>query len=356
LITFVQSRDEWKYRAELEQIFDEVILVSQYQWKSVWECVKAIPSQLPFQLAYFRNKKFRKLLESTIERVQPDAIHTQHLRMSQYTQDISLPVILDLPDAYSLYWKRRKKLKRPFLNRIFDRLESKRVTRYEKVVRQYAMNLVCSVEDLHYMRETHPSARMELLRNGVDLDTFKASDHDYSHNHTLLFTGNMDYAPNVDGVVHFVNHVLPRIRKAFPQVGFRIVGQRPVKAVLDLAGDNVEVTGFVEDLAAVYNEASVVVAPLRFGAGTQNKVIESMAMGVPVVCTNIGFKGLEIESGEGAIMAAEDEDFVEAVIALLQSEEKRKEVGQKGLQKAVTSYGWEAQSLILEGYFKEITA
>lgn len=329
-------------------------MIKQYKWKSIWECVKAIPGSMPFQLAYFRNSNFQKQLSKTIARVQPDAIHTQHLRMSQYTKDLDLPVILDLPDAYSLYWKRRKKLKRPFLNRMFDRIESKRVTRYERVVRGYSMNLVCSVEDLNYMRKTHQNARIELLRNGVDLETFKAGDHDYSHNQTILFTGNMDYAPNVDGVIHFVKNIWPKVKQEVPGVQFKIVGQRPVKAVLELAGDGVEVTGFVEDLAEVYNQASIVVAPLRFGAGTQNKVIESMAMGVPVVCTNIGFKGLEIESGQGAIMAVEDNDFKEAVVLLLNSEEKRKAVGEQGHQKAVTSYGWKAQSRILEGYFKEI--
>ena len=152
-------------------------------------------------------------------------------------------------------------------------------------------------------------------------DSFKAGGHDYSHNHTLLFTGNMDYAPNVDAVQYFVEEVFPIIKQQHPQVKFIIAGQRPVKKVLDLASDDVQVTGFIKDLAAVYNQASVVVAPLRFGAGTQNKVLEAMAMGVPVVCSNIGFKGLGIESGEGAIMQTDPQQFAQSVICLLYTSE-----------------------------------
>jgi glycosyltransferase involved in cell wall biosynthesis len=133
-----------------------------------------------------------------------------------------------------------------------------------------------------------------------------------------------------------------------------IAGQRPVEKVLDLANDKVIVTGFVKDLAEVYNSASVVVAPLRFGAGTQNKVLEAMAMGVPVVCTNIGFLGLGIESGEGAIMKTDTEGFASSVCQLLASEELRKEVGKKGKEVVRTKFDWDVVAETLEGYFRQI--
>ena len=114
-------------------------------------------------------------------------------------------------------------------------------------------------------------------------------------------------------------------------------------------------TGFIENLAAVYNEASVVVAPLRFGAGTQNKVLEAMAMGVPVVCSHIGFKGLGIESGEGAIMQMEARMFAESVIELLSSEKMRRDVGKKGIEVIQGRFGWDAIAQLLEAYFKQIS-
>ena len=120
----------------------------------------------------------------------------------------------------------------------------------------------------------------------------------------------MDYAPNVDAVVHFVQEMWPGILAAHPESRFVIAGQRPVTAVKQLASDSISITGFIPDLQDIYKEAAVVVAPLRFGAGTQNKVLEAMAMGVPVVCTHIGFEGLGVKSGEGVFLCKNPKDFV----------------------------------------------
>jgi len=137
-------------------------------------------------------------------------------------------------------------------------------------------------------------------------------------------------------------------------VKFVIAGQRPVKRVLDLASDNVLVTGFVKDLSEEYAKAAVVVAPLRFGAGTQNKVLEALAMGVPVVCTQVGFKGLGIQNGEGAYMAQNTDEFAAEVNRLLDSEENRKMMAGKGIQKIVTTFGWDAVAAKLLSYFETV--
>jgi glycosyltransferase involved in cell wall biosynthesis len=242
-----------------------------------------------------------------------------------------------------------------FLRKAFERLEQKRVLRYEPVMKQYNLSLACSEEDVTYLRQLHRIDNLELLPNGVDLDTFHAGNHDYTHNRTLLFTGNMDYAPNVDAVIYFVESIFPVIRKVYPEVKFIIAGQRPIPKVLALAGEGIEVTGFIKNLAEAYNAASVVVAPLRFGAGTQNKVLEAMAMGVPVVCSEIGFKGLGITSGEGAFMEPDPHDFANRVITLLGDDGLRERTGTAGIQVMRSRFSWDSIALKLERYFKEIS-
>lgn len=354
LITFTQSKSELEYLPEIRPFFKEIITVHQSKVKSVWECVKAIPQSMPFQLAYFRNNQMHKALEEFLGRVEVDVIHTQHLRMSQYTRKLSLPRILDLPDAYSLYWERRKSVPRKLINRIFDRVESRRVVRAEKCLHDYQLNLACSVEDRDHLRKVHQGAQVELLRNGVNLEMFHSDGHDYSLSNKLLFTGNMDYAPNVDAVVHFVKNIWPKLKGEYSDLQLVIAGQRPVKEVLDLAGNGIKITGFIPELKDVYADASVVIAPLRFGAGTQNKVLEAMAMGVPVVCTDIGFKGLEIESGEGVIHSKNDGEFLGNVKSLLDSAALREEVGKKGYAIARSKFSWERISSELEGYFDSL--
>ena len=152
----------------------------------------------------------------------------------------------------------------------------------------------------------------------------------------------MDYDPNVDAVLYFVDEILPIILKSFPKVKFLIAGQRPIDKVRELDnGNNILVTGFIPDLSETYNSASVVVAPLRFGAGTQNKVLEAMSMGIPVVCSNIGFEGLGIDDGQGAFMRLGASDFADQVVTLLSNEVLRENTGKKGIEVIQKSFTWE---------------
>lgn len=356
LLTFAQSEEDNAYRRELEKIFKEVHLVQLPKLKSAVNCLAAGWTNVPLQVLYFRSREMHTKLNELLGQHSFDAVHVQHLRMSPYlASNKSVPRILDMPDAFSLYWERRRKaIHNPFL-KVFNRIEHKRLLDYEQIMNEYDLSLVCSQEDLEYLKEKHNISNIRLLPNGVDLDTFSAEHHDYSHNKTLLFTGNMDYAPNVDAVQYFVKEIFPVIQQRHADVKLIIAGQRPVKKVMELAASDVIVTGFVEDLAAMYNKASVVVAPLRFGAGTQNKVLEAMAMGVPVVCSEVGFKGLGIASGEGAIRENSAEGFAVAVNKLLDSESIRKTVGEKGMVVIKNNFGWDAIAEKLEGYFKEIS-
>lgn len=356
LLTFAQTEEDFTHQAELEKIFSKVTFISLPKWKSALNCVGGLFSRLPFQVLYFRSAAMRKTLAEVLRNDRFDAVHVQHLRMAQYmAANRDLPRILDLPDAFSLYWKRKYDNSRnPFL-KAFEGDEQRRVLQYEQqVLSRFNKTLVCSVEDKKYLEETHGLANLDLLPNGVDTDTFFPINHDYSHNHTLLFTGNMDYGPNVDAVCYFVAEILPLIQQRHPTVRFIIAGQRPIPKVQALAGTTISVTGFIPKLADEYNKASVVVAPLRFGAGTQNKVLEAMAMGIPVVCSNIGFAGLGIQSGEGAIMQTDPQDFANSVCELLDREGYRKEVGEKGIAVIQNRFSWDKIALQLEAHLQAV--
>jgi glycosyltransferase involved in cell wall biosynthesis len=356
LVTFYESRDELNYLKDIQPFFNEIELVYLPKWKSILNGIPALFSPTPLQVAYFKSSKMKRMVKLSLDRYNIDVVHTQHLRMSQYTKHLNMPKILDLPDAFSLYFKRRNETDRPIINRLIDSIEIGRLTKAEKVITAYDKTLVCSVEDKKYLEKLHKTENIDILLNGVDLATFDVEGgHDYSHNHTLLFTGNMDYAPNVDAVQYFVKEMWPTISEVNPKTKFIIAGQRPVDAVKKLASDRIEVTGFIPDLKDMYADASVVIAPLRFGAGTQNKVLEAMAMGVPTVCTHIGFEGLQIQSGQGVIMAKEKPQFIQEVSMLLADAAKRQEVGEQGLAIARTRFSWDKIAVQLEAYFKEVT-
>lgn len=356
LLAFAQSKEDYQYKAELEKIFTKVHFVYLPRWRSALNCISALWDSKPLQVLYFNSAAMRRKLNEVLSTDKYDAIHVQHLRLSPYLANKKdIPRILDMPDAFSMYWERRMNMQKNPVLKVFETIEQKRVFHYEEIMKEYNLSLVCSPEDKEYLTEKHHIDNIDLLPNGVDLDIFKYQNHDYSHNHTLLFTGNMDYAPNVDAVCYFVNEILPLVRVSHPDVKFVIAGQRPVAKVLALASDKISVTGFVKDLATVYNNASIVVAPLRFGAGTQNKVLEAMAMGVPVVCSNIGFKGLGIASGEGAVMQTDAGAFAASIIALLDSASARQSMGEKGASVIRGSFGWDSIARKLEGYLQTVS-
>ena len=354
LITFTATAEEKKYEKELSELFKTVTLVHQPKWKSYWYCALGIFSKVPFQVLYFKNIAFKKQLKQKINSLNPEAIHVQHLRMAQYFQTFrpQCRVILDLPDAFSLYWKRRIEKTKGGLKAIFQETEYKRLLTYEQVMKRFNLNLACSKEDIAYLKSKHGFENIELLSNGVDTNLFKPIGTDKVIRNRILFTGNMDYAPNIDGASYFVEDILPLIKKEIKDVDFVIAGQRPVKKVLDLEGEGVTITGFIPKLNEMYATAQVVVSPLRIGAGTQNKVLESMAMGVPVVCTNIGFEGLGVQSGEGVYKELTPEDFAKRVISILQNNELRDELGTKATEVISNKFSWGQIAKQLAHYLK----
>lgn len=355
LIAFYEDKNDLQYLEKIEPFFDEIHLVYQSKIRSYWNVLLALFSSIPLQIAYFKNSKMHRLVQQVVNQWKPDVVHTQHLRMSQYTKDLNIEKVLDLPDAFSLYFQRRNKTERAFYLKILDLIEKKRLPAYERNILEYDKTLVCSIEDKKYLEKLHSAQNIGVLLNGVDLETFYTDGEvDYSHHNTVLFTGNMDYAPNVDAVIYFTKEIWPTIAAQFPQTKFVIAGQRPLQIVKNLANDRIEITGFVPDLRLMYANASVVVAPLRFGAGTQNKVLEAMAMGVPVVCTNIGFEGLQVESGQGVVLALDKKSFLNHLIKLLESENERKSVGQKGQAIAQSRFSWDVIVKDLENHFKEV--
>lgn len=351
LITFAESEEDFQYQGKLEEIFREVHFIHLPRIQSYINCLKALFTRTPFQIAYFKSGEMDREVREFLSTHKVDVIHTQHLRMAQFTMNIQQPKILDLPDAFSLYWKRRIANEGSWIKRILERIEFNRLYRFEgETAGKFDQALVCSREDLEYMKQEHGVKGIDLLRNGVDLSTFHSAGHNYLQHEIILFTGNMDYAPNVDAVLYFAREIFPIIQEHMPETMFVIAGQRPVRKVLELRSDQIVVTGFVPDLREMYLQAAVVVSPLRFGAGTQNKVLEAMAMGVPVVSGQVGFQGLEVTNGEGVFLETTPDGFASRTIELLRSAELRQHTGEAGQKIAHARFSWDSIAARLQTY------
>src|SRR5690606_17973096 len=188
------------------------------------------------------------------------------------------------------------------------------------------------------------AASVESMSNGVDSEFFapdagRASPFEPGEI-PVVFTGAMDYWPNVDAVSWFAGEMLPALRRQWPALRFHIVGRSPTPTVLALASDAVNVTGTVPDVRPYLQHAAVAVAPLRLARGIQNKVLEAMAMGRPVVASRQCVGPIDVLEGSDLLAADSAESFVACIDTLLRSAERAAAIGSAGRERVLRQYSW----------------
>jgi glycosyltransferase involved in cell wall biosynthesis len=195
------------------------------------------------------------------------------------------------------------------------------MVRYEaQALKRYDRVIAVSQRDAKHFKEAYGVTAAEAIPTGVDLDHFSwSASPDVGTAPTVVFTGSMDSAANIDGVQFFINQVWPRVQAAIPETRFLVVGRHPPASLVALArrAANVEITGFVDDVRPYIRRAHVSVIPLLVGGGTRIKAFESMALGCPVVSTAVGIEGLDVQRDEHYLEQDGAAGFADAVLHLL---------------------------------------
>ena len=232
----------------------------------------------------------------------------------------------------------------------YSAIQVNKLRRYERQICQQADRVVAVSEaDRDSLRALDPSLDITVVPNGVDLDYYAAYSRerdsqapDYGPQ-ALVFTGKMDFRPNIDAVVWFANEVLPLIQRAEPETRFVIVGKEPHPRVQELASrPGVTVTGWVPDIRAHIAAAAVYVVPLRIGGGTRLKVLEAMAMRSAIVSTRLGCEGFPLDGQEIITFADDAPAFADATVALLRDPARSARQGEAGRLFVEANYGWSA--------------
>jgi len=214
---------------------------------------------------------------------------------------------------------------------------------------------LCSAEDERRLLEEIPEARTAVIPNAADVEYYKPRPTDSPPDgRTVVFFGLLSYAPNVDGVIHFIQKIWPRIAAAHPEAHFKIIGDRPPRSLQRLAGPRVELTGFVPDLRPHLGAAAAVVVPLRLGGGTRLKVVEAMAMGKAIVSTTLGSEGIEAMPGRDLLIEDQPEAFADAVNRLLGDPGLAARIGQSARTLAVERYSWSGAAQALERFYRGV--
>jgi len=356
LLSFVaNAQEEWMHH-DLKKLCARVETVRLPTARSFLQCGFALWGHLPFQVAYYRSEAMEVTVRRAIANWTPDVIHTHLLRMAPYTASYSrVPRVLDLTDAVGIYLRRFADSTRNPMTRSFLRNEYNRVRRFEPILERFQCCLVCSDSERQALHETAPSARVEILENGVDLESFSPSPDRRPEPRTIVCTGNMSYFPNAHGVKYFVKEILPLVRRDVPDVQFLIVGQNPPRAIRALEGNGITVTGTVPDIRLYYLRGAIAVSPILFGSGTLNKILEPMALGIPVVATTIGIEGLMVKEGEHLLIGRTPEEFARHVIRLLRDLDSGRQMGRRAQQVVREHYSWKRIGEKLQGYYESIS-
>ncbi|HVU09824.1 MAG TPA: glycosyltransferase [Phototrophicaceae bacterium] len=240
---------------------------------------------------------------------------------------------------------------------IYSRIQARRIARFERSICAQADAVIAvSPEDADALKPFRADHRVFVLPNGIATDEYaEATQKVELGGAVLVFTGKMDYRPNVDAMQWFTGSILPRVRVECPDARLYIVGQKPHASLQTLReDDHVEVTGWVAQVQPFLHAAQVFVAPLRMGSGTRLKILEAMASGCAVVATSAAVAGLDSETRSALLIADTDADFADDVIALLKQPDQRVALGQQAQQLVGKRYDWSALIPTLIGIYREI--
>ncbi|MBK8893865.1 MAG: TIGR03087 family PEP-CTERM/XrtA system glycosyltransferase [Propionivibrio sp.] len=300
-------------------------------------------------LPYYRNSGLQNWVDCTLRDQKIDAAVIFSSAMAQYVEGISgLCTLVDFVDVDSAKWTQYAPNHRWPMSWLYRR-EGERLLAFERSVAQRATHSFFVTEneaELFCRSAPECKARVEAMCNGVDAEFFSPEHTMISpfaaDERALVFTGAMDYWPNIDAVSWFSTEILPILQKNRPELRFYIVGRSPTPAVQALASEQVVVTGTVDDVRPFLQHATVVVAPLRLARGIQNKVLEAMAMGLPVVASQECAEAIDAVAERDFLTAATADDYLRQIGSLLQSSERCKAMGQAARELVLTRYSWDA--------------
>lgn len=302
----------------------------------------------PASLSYFGDRATTQAVQTCLAQAPISKIYAFSGQMAQHVPPVlpSVRFIMDFVDVDSAKFAELADVHRGIRRWVYRR-EARLLAGFEQSVAHRANDclFVSGPEAVLFQRRMTNGANVRIVPNGIDSQSYAPalpSARDDGASPILVFTGQMDYAPNVDAVCWMAEHILPRVHRARPDVRFVIVGRNPAGRVRALARKpGIQVTGAVSDPRIWLNQADLVVAPMRLGRGVQNKVLEAMAMGRPVVATPLAADGIDIQPGLEFVRAAGVDAFVRAVLDLLADPSRAAQIGAQARQAMVDRYGWD---------------
>jgi sugar transferase (PEP-CTERM/EpsH1 system associated) len=326
------SPDDLRHVEELKKYCISVDTVQLNRFFAKLRCALGFFTNKPFTFYYF----YSQAIHSIVRNMEFDIALVDCSSMASYMIDSRKPKIIDFIDVDYDKWRMYAE-KAFFPKSIIYSMEYNKLKDFEiEISRIFDHSIVISENERIFLPNT---SKVSIISNGVDVK-YPNSEENFLKN-SLIFMGAMNYFANVDGVLYFHKQVLPLIKRQVDNIQFIIAGMHPVKKIRKLASHDVVVTGYVPDIGSYIAQAAVCVVPLRIAKGLQNKVLEAMAMGVPVVATSEANRGIGAQDKKEIMLADTPVDFAQATVTLLQDAGLRQEMTANARRFILKHFDWE---------------
>ncbi len=360
VLTVWANEQERANLASLQEICHRVYAVPMPLWRSLLNSVLALPSRKPLQSVYSWMPRFVSQLDLNATF---DVIHVEHLRGSRYglhfKQSTDLPVIWDSVDCITHLFRQAASQSKSLKGRVRSWVDLERTARYEGwLLDKFNHVLVTSPVDRDALLGLKPQrsspAPISVLGNGVDVEHFNLNSMVPREPATLVISGKMSYHANVTMTLYLVHEIMPRVWQRRPDARLMVVGKDPSREIQALAANpNIVVTGTVDALPPYLQKATVAVAPITYGAGIQNKILEAMSCGTPVVTTPHAVSALCIEPERDILVAESPERYAQAILSILENPQQRENLGRNGRIYVEQHHHWPNVAARLETIYRE---
>lgn len=304
-------------------------------------------------LAYY-HPAFQKEIDRLVARLDFDVITTEHAQLACYRLPRTARLVLDEHNIEYDVLRRTTATERPSIRKFYNWVNHLKLRCEERSAWHRADGITLTSErDEELVRQYASDKRTAVIPNAVDTEFFRPSPAPVEAG-TILFFGAINYYPNTEGLLFFLDEVFPLVKRQHPGARLLIVGQLPPSAITCRAAEDVIVTGLVDDVRPYLARAAVVVAPLRIGGGTRLKIVEAMAMGKPIVATRIGAEGLDVNDGEHILLGDTAEDFATQVVRALDDSALAQRLGLAARQRAEALYTWRDAVDRLERFYQDL--
>lgn len=340
LFCLTDQRIAPEHLTHLSGYCEHIEVVHLPRWRILARLTTAAFSRLPFQVAYFHHSIAQRAIDRAIASFKPDHVLCQLVRTTEYVRyHYDLAKTLDYMDTLSKGMERRTE-NASFWSRPLLRAETRRLIAYENLMLDlFDRHVIISAQDRDLLY--HPQRdQVHVIPNGVDTEFF--SPRAAPKTHDLLFTGNMNYPPNIDSVLYLVHKVLPLVRKERPRTTLLISGVDPTPRVRELARADplITVSGRVPDIRESYAAATVFAAPMQIGTGLQNKLLEAMAMRMPCVTSALANNAVGAVPNESILIGTEPADYAGHILRLLGDVQECERIAGNGYRFVRSTFDW----------------